>query len=128
MGNDQKQMITVRTLGTQEVLLGDRPLKWKTSAAGKTMQLFFLLALSGNDGVSRHSLQDALFDRQKTDAGNALRIAASRLRKQMKDAGFPEQEYVTVHQNRYFLSNTFSDRGGGRSPNPGRCPLYGAAL
>ena len=78
---EQKRALYIQTLGTMRLTSGDEIISLHTSITGKACQLFLLLAYAGTKGITRTALQDALYDRKTTDAANALRINASRLRK-----------------------------------------------
>ena len=93
---EQKRTLYIQTLGTVRLTLGGRTISLHTSITGKAFQLFLLLAYTGTRGVTRTVLQDALYDRKTTDAANALRINASRLRKLLLRSELPEHNYIVV--------------------------------
>lgn len=97
-------ILYARTLGTLELCYHGEPWKLPVSAGGKVMQLLLLLVWAGQDGISRVKLQDYLYDRRNTDAANALRITASRLRKMLSQSTLPHDEYVVVVKNTYYLT------------------------
>lgn len=101
---EKKNTVYIQTLGTLRLFNGDEQFSLHTSVTGKMYQLFLLLAYVGERGATRTSLQDALYDRKKTDAANALRINATRLRKILTQAQLPEHAYITVDKNMYYLT------------------------
>lgn len=101
---EQKRTLYIQTLGTVRLTLEGRTISLHTSITGKAFQLFLLLAYTGTRGVTRTALQDALYDRKTTDAANALRINASRLRKLLLRSELPEHNYIVVDQNIYYLT------------------------
>lgn len=101
---EQKCTLYIQTLGTVRLTLGGRTISLHTSITGKAFQLFLLLAYTGTRGVTRTVLQDALYDRKTTDAANALRINASRLRKLLLRSELPEHNYIVVDKNIYYLT------------------------
>lgn len=101
---EQKRTLYIQTLGTVRLTLEGRTISLHTSITGKAFQLFLLLAYTGTRGVTRTALQDALYDRKTTDAANALRINASRLRKLLLRSEFPEHNYIVVDKNIYYLT------------------------
>lgn len=101
---EQKRTLYIQTLGTVRLTLGGRTISLHTSITGKAFQLFLLLAYTGTRGVTRTALQDALYDRKTTDAANALRINASRLRKLLLRSELPEHNYIVVDKNIYYLT------------------------
>lgn len=101
---EQKRTLYIQTLGTMRLTSGDEIISLHTSITGKACQLFLLLAYAGTKGITRTALQDALYDRKTTDAANALRINASRLRKLLMQSELPEHTYVMVDKNIYYLT------------------------
>lgn len=101
---EQKRTLYIQTLGTVRLTLEGRTISLHTSITGKAFQLFLLLAYTGTRGVTRTALQDALYDRKTTDAANALRINASRLRKLLLRSELPEHNYIVVDKNIYYLT------------------------
>lgn len=101
---EQKRTLYIQTLGTVRLTLGGRTISLHTSITGKAFQLFLLLAYTGTRGVTRTVLQDALYDRKTTDAANALRINASRLRKLLLQSELPAHNYIVVDKNVYYLT------------------------
>lgn len=101
---EQKRTLYIQTLGTVRLTLGGRTISLHTSITGKAFQLFLLLAYTGTRGVTRTALQDALYDRKTTDAANALRINASRLRKLLLQSELPAHNYIVVDKNIYYLT------------------------
>ncbi len=101
---EQKRTLYIQTLGTVRLTLGGRTISLHTSITGKAFQLFLLLAYTGTRGVTRTALQDALYDRKTTDAANALRINASRLRKLLLQSELPAHNYIVVDKNVYYLT------------------------
>lgn len=101
---EQKRTLYIQTLGTVRLTLGGRTISLHTSITGKACQLFLLLAYAGTKGITRTALQDALYDRKTTDAANALRINASRLRKLLLQSELPEHNYIVVDKNVYYLT------------------------
>lgn len=101
---EQKRTLYIQTLGTVRLTLGGRTISLHTSITGKAFQLFLLLAYTGTRGVTRTALQDALYDRKTTDAANALRINASRLRKLLLRSELPAHNYIVVDKNIYYLT------------------------
>lgn len=101
---EQKRTLYIQTLGTVRLTLGGRTISLHTSITGKACQLFLLLAYTGTRGVTRTVLQDALYDRKTTDAANALRINASRLRKLLLQSELPAHNYIVVDKNVYYLT------------------------
>ena len=93
---EQKRTLYIQTLGTMRLTSGDEIISLHTSITGKACQLFLLLAYAGTKGITRTALQDALYDRKTTDAANALRINASRLRKLLMKSELPEHTNVMV--------------------------------
>lgn len=100
---EQKRTLYIQTLGTVRLTLEGRTISLHTSITGKAFQLFLLLAYTGTRGVTRTALQDALYDRKTTDAANALRINASRLRKLLLRSELPAHNYILVDKNIYYL-------------------------
>lgn len=101
---EQRGTLYIQTLGTVRLTLEGRTISLHTSITGKAFQLFLLLAYTGTRGVTRTVLQDALYDRKTTDAANALRINASRLRKLLLQSELPEHNYIVVDKNIYYLT------------------------
>ena len=101
---EQKRTLYIQTLGTVRLTLGGRTISLHTSITGKACQLFLLLAYAGTKGITRTALQDALYDRKTTDAANALRINASRLRKLLMQSELPAHNYIVVDKNIYYLT------------------------
>ena len=101
---EQKRTLYIQTLGTVRLTLEGRTISLHTSITGKAFQLFLLLAYTGTRGVTRTALQDALYDRKTTDAANALRINASRLRKLLLQSELPAHNSIVVDKNVYYLT------------------------
>lgn len=115
MGRDGRRksenpVLYIQTLGTLNLMMEGVPFSLNVSVTGKLYQLFLLLVYSGKNGITRTRLQDMLYDRNRTDTANALRINASRLRKLLQQSGLPAHEYVTVKKNIYYLT----EDGGGQ--------------
>ena len=109
MGRDGRRksenpVLYIQTLGTLNLMMEGVPFSLNVSVTGKLYQLFLLLVYSGKNGITRTRLQDMLYDRNRTDTANALRINASRLRKLLQQSGLPAHEYVTVKKNIYYLT------------------------
>lgn len=99
------KLLYARTLGALEIHYGGEPWGLPASAGGKVMQLLLLLIWGGEGGISRVKLQDFLYDRRTTDAANALRITASRLRKMLSQSSLPQGEYVVADKTKYYLKS-----------------------
>lgn len=99
----EQKVLYVRALGALEIQYGGEPWGLHVSAGGKLMQLLLLLIWGGEGGISRVKLQDSLYDRRTTDAANALRITASRLRKKLSQSSLPQGEYVVADKSKYYL-------------------------
>lgn len=99
-----KPVLYIQTLGTLSMTLNGSSFSLNVSPVGKLYQLFLLLAYGGKNGAARIWLQDMLYDRKQTDAANALRINASRLRKTLHQSALPDHEYVVVEKNNYYLT------------------------
>lgn len=99
------KILYARTLGALEIHYGGEPWGLPASAGGKVMQLLLLLIWGGEGGISRVKLQDFLYDRRTTDAANALRITASRLRKMLSQSSLPQGEYVVADKTKYYLKS-----------------------
>lgn len=101
---EQKRTLYIQTLGTVRLTFGGKTVSLHTSVTGKAFQLFLILTYTGTRGATRTALQDALYDRKTTDAANALRINASRLRKLLMQSELPEHTYVVVDKDIYYLT------------------------
>ncbi len=105
MGN--REVLRVQMFGGFSITYGDRLVTFRKNAASKSMQLLQLLLYRKETGVPRRELIELLYGRGGlSDPSNNLRVAVHRLRKQMAEAGLPEEEYIKIEDGVYCWSSS----------------------
>lgn len=103
----EKEVLRVQMLGGFSMIFGDKVLTFRKNVVSKSMQLLQLLLYRGENGIARKELIEILYGRGGlTDPSNNLRVAVHRLRRQMTDAGLPEEEYIRIEDGVYYWSST----------------------
>ena len=87
----------IRMLGTFSVNYAGREIVIDRNAVSKTTQLLQMLALHGQEGISKAGLIDALYGRETVENKNgSLNNTIFRLRRQLKAAGLPDSQYICI--------------------------------
>lgn len=95
-------ILKIDTLGRIEITYGETALFQEKSAVSQTIRLLLLLVYSGEEGISRKTLLETMFEQEESsDAANRLRVCTHRLKKMLSDAGLPEYDYI-VSQKGYY--------------------------
>ena len=103
----EKEVLRVQMLGGFSITYGEKLVTFRKNAASKSMQLLQLLLYRKEEGIPRKELIENLYGRGGlSDPSNNLRVAAHRLRKQMVEAGLPEEEYIKIENGVYSWSST----------------------
>lgn len=101
----EKEGLRVQMLGGFSIKYGDRLLTFRKNVVSKSMQLLQILLYHKEEGIPRKELIELLYGRGGlSDPANNLRVAAHRLRRQMTDAGFPEEDYIKTEDGIYCWS------------------------
>ena len=87
----------IRMLGTFSVNYAGREIVIDRNAVSKTTQLLQMLALHGQEGISKAGLIDALYGRETVENKNgSLNNTIFRLRWHLKAAGLPDSQYICI--------------------------------
>ena len=100
--SEQLLKLSVRMLGKEEITYGNRQIISGRNCVSKAIKLFLILLHSGEEGISRSGLLEALYGREDiVDASNNLRVTAHRLKKMLSESGFPEYDYIVSKNGIY---------------------------
>lgn len=103
----EKEVLKVQMLGGFSITYGDSLITFKKNTASKSMQLLQLLLYKKETGVPRKELIEILYGRGGlSDPSNNLRVSVHRLRRQMAEAGLPEEEYIKIVNGVYTWSSS----------------------
>lgn len=92
-----KSVLNVRMLGGEEVIYGGKHILPGSGSSSKTVKLWMLLLHSGEEGIARSRLLEAMYGREEVaDAANNLRVTSHRLKKMLVGVGLPEYDYISV--------------------------------
>lgn len=104
----EKEVLRVQMLGDFAMTYGDKVLTFRKNVVSKSMQLLQILLYHKDEGISRKELIELLYGRGGlSDPANNLRVASHRLRRQMTDAGLPEEEYIKIEDGIYRWNCSF---------------------
>ena len=93
----ETERLEIRMLGTFSVNYAGREIVIDRNAVSKTTQLLQMLALHGQEGISKAGLIDALYGRETVENKNgSLNNTIFRLRRQLKAAGLPDSQYICI--------------------------------
>ena len=99
----QLPVLKVQMFGKEKITYGDTPVLYERNAVTKAMKLLYILLYSGETGIARNKLLEALYGREElTNVGNSLRVTLHRLKKQLVDLGLPEYEYIYSKKGIYY--------------------------
>lgn len=99
----QLPVLSVQMFGKEQITYGDHPIFQGKNIVTKSMKLLFILLHNGDKGIARKELLGFLFGNEDlANAGNSLRVAIHRLKKQLVDLGLPEYEYVISKKGIYY--------------------------
>ena len=88
----EEKRLEIRMLGTFSLNYGGKEIVIDRNTVSKTTQLLQMLALYGQEGISKAGLIDALYGRESVENKNgSLNNTIFRLRKQLKTAGLPDR-------------------------------------
>lgn len=91
------ERLEIRMLGTFSVNYAGREIVIDRNAVSKMTQLLQMLALHGQEGISKAGLIDALYGRETVENKNgSLNNTIFRLRRQLKAAGLPDSQYICI--------------------------------
>lgn len=91
------ERLEIRMLGTFSVNYAGREIVIDRNAVSKTTQLLQMLALHGQEGISKAGLIDALYGRETVENKNgSLNNTIFRLRRQLKAARLPDSQYICI--------------------------------
>lgn len=91
------ERLEIRMLGTFSVNYAGREIVIDRNAVSKTTQFLQMLALHGQEGISKAGLIDALYGRETVENKNgSLNNTIFRLRRQLKAAGLPDSQYICI--------------------------------
>lgn len=92
-----EKRLEIRMLGTFSLNYGGKEIVIDRNTVSKTTQLLQMLALYGQEGISKAGLIDALYGRESVENKNgSLNNTIFRLRKQLKTAGLPDSQYICI--------------------------------
>lgn len=95
-------LLQIRMFGTERITYGDMPILFGRKSVTKAMKLLLILLYSGEEGITRSKLLEALYGREElANAGNNLRVTMHRLKKMLVDEGLPEYEYIVSESGIY---------------------------
>lgn len=95
-------LLQIRMFGTERITYGDMPILFGRNSVTKAMKLLLILLYSGEEGITRSKLLEALYGREElANAGNNLRVTMHRLKKMLVDEGLPEYEYIVSESGIY---------------------------
>ena len=91
--------LKVRMFGGFTLEYKGREIILDRNIASKTMQLLQIMLLhTGDGGISKTALIEALYGRKEVENKNgSLNNTLFRLRKQLKNAGLPESNYIIIN-------------------------------
>ena len=94
-----QDVLKVRMLGGFTLEYKGREIILDRNIASKTMQLLQIMLLhTGDGGISKIALIEALYGRKEVENKNgSLNNTLFRLRKQLKNAGLPESNYIIIN-------------------------------
>ena len=99
----QLPVLRVQMFGKEKITYGDSPVFSGKNIVTKSMKLLFILLHCGDKGIARKELLESLFGGDElANAGNSLRVAMHRLKKQLADLGLPEYEYIVSKKGYYY--------------------------
>ncbi len=94
-----EQRLEVRMLGRFSVHYAGKEIFVEQNSISKTVQLLQVLLFYNQDGISKNSLIDILYGREKVENKNgSLNNTIFRLRRQLKAAGLPESNYICIEE------------------------------
>lgn len=101
-GEEKIKKLQVHMLGALFLTYGDDPISLNCSISNKAMQLLLLLLYSGEKGIDRKELLEALYGREDSaNPTNSLNATVFRLRKLLAAAGLPEEKYISTDKGVY---------------------------
>lgn len=106
--DEKRPVFSVHMFGHLSFYYDDKAFRLKCNMASKVMQLFLLLLLAGEEGVSKGQLLTSLYGNDETqDTKNAFRILIFRLRKLLGDTDIPAGDHIQVQKGIYRFSGPF---------------------
>ncbi|MEG2700435.1 MAG: BTAD domain-containing putative transcriptional regulator [Hungatella sp.] len=101
-GEEKIKKLQVHMLGALFLTYGDDPISLNCSISNKAMQLLLLLLYSGENGIDRKELLEALYGRENSaNPTNSLNATVFRLKKLLVAAGLPEEKYISTDKGIY---------------------------
>lgn len=96
----EERVLRVQMLGGFTMCYGDIHILFHKTGNGKSVRLFQMLLLAGDQGISKNEIMDALYGwNESTQKGNRnknLNNLCYRLKGQLAASGLPEEEYVII--------------------------------
>ncbi len=93
----EKTILKVHMFGGFAIQYGEKAVSFERNQAAKFVQLFQILMLYGERGISKSEMIHFLYGRDEVENGNSsLNNTIFRLRRQLRTAGLPETSYLTV--------------------------------
>lgn len=98
-------VLRICMFGRTIITYGKKPIPFGKKGITKVQRLLMIMCYNGTKGIARNKLLEDLFGREQVlDAANNLRVTAHRLERQMREAGLPKHDYITVEDGIYSLS------------------------
>lgn len=103
--------LQVTMLGGFELHYGLEPVRLKKRQNSKPVQLLQMLLYNRSAGLSRQSVIEALYGQQvEIDITNNLNATVSQLRRLLRDAALPRENYICADSDRYSFQSSFPVR------------------
>lgn len=93
--SERMEVLRAWMLGKEEVTYGDKLILLGHNSTTKVAKLLLILLHSGEEGIPRTKLMEALYGREDmVDAANNLRVTVHRLKKALAEEGLPAYDYI----------------------------------
>ncbi len=102
MQKNEEHILQLKLLGDFSMSCDQKPISFKRQHFSKSIQLFFLLILHGEEGMKKETLMELLYGQAEGEnANNNLNNIVCRLGKQLRKFGLPEESDIRVKNRRY---------------------------
>lgn len=97
-------VLKICMFGRTIITYGGQPVTFGRKGITKVQKLLMIMCYSGEKGMVRNKLLECLYGKEEIlDAANNLRVTSHRLRKQMREEGLPDYDYITVRDGMYYF-------------------------
>lgn len=105
MNRDGRERLHVQMFGSFSVSYGGKEIVLSRNTSAKFIQLLQFVWLSGEKGVTKEQLIEALYDREEVaNVNNSLNNLLYQMRRQMGNTGLPAADYI-IHQGMMYVTD-----------------------